>query len=241
MDKIFLEAKSTADVRKAVEKAVKLLPKVGKSQSLAKPNKVSVNLNQQSSSKAVTKKVGIVTTAQHKHKLKEIKDILEKRNIKAEIGGQILGCNVDNAKKIKNKVDAFLYVGSGRFHPIEVQLETGKKVVMANPLTDEAKVLEKQETEKLKKQQKGALLKFLSSKEIGIIVSTKPGQNKFKKALELKNKIKNKNCYIFMTDTIDYDELQNFPFIECWVNTACPRFADDKKGVVNYELVEKSL
>ena len=213
MDKIFLEAKSTADVKKAVEKAVKFLPK----------------------------KVGIVTTSQHKHKLKEIKQILEKHSIKSVIGGQILGCNAGNAKKIKNKVDAFLYVGSGRFHPIEVQLETGKKVVMANPMVNEAKVLEKEEVEKLKKQQKGALIKFLSSKEVGIIVSSKPGQNKLKKALELKKKIKNKNCYIFMADTINYDELQNFPFIECWVNTACPRFADDKKGVINYELVEKNI
>jgi len=210
MRAMFVEAKSSVDVKKAVEKAVKLLPK----------------------------KVGIITTAQHKHKLDEIKKILEKNKIKAEIGGQILGCDVSAAKKIKNKVDAFLYVGSGRFHPIGVQLETGKKVVMANPLTDEAKVLEKTEVEMIKKQQKGALIKFLSSKEIGILVSTKPGQNKLKKALELKKKIKDKNSYIFLADTINPAEFENFPFIECWVNTACPRFADEKKGVINHELVE---
>lgn len=213
MEAVFLEAKSNADVKKAVEKAIKLLPK----------------------------KVGIVTTSQHKHKLKEIKEILEKNGIKAEIAGQVLGCNASNATRIKEQVDAFLYVGSGRFHPIEVQLETGKKVVMANPLTDEAKVLEKEEVEKIEKQQRGALIKFLSSKEIGIIVSTKPGQNKMKKAFELKKKLKDKNCYIFVSDTIDYNELQNFPFIECWINTACPRFADEKKGIVNYNNVMESL
>ena len=213
MRAMFIEAKSSADIKKAVEKSLKFLPK----------------------------KVGIVTTAQHKHKLKEIKEILEKNKIKAEIGGQILGCDVSAASKIKNKVDAFLYVGSGRFHPIGVQLETGKKVIMANPLTNEAKVLEKQEVEKIKKQQKGALLKFLSSKEIGIIVSSKPGQNKLKKALELKKKLNDKNSYIFIADTINPDEFENFPFIECWVNTACPRFADDKKGVINYEAVEKTI
>jgi 2-(3-amino-3-carboxypropyl)histidine synthase len=213
MDKIFLEAKSTVDVKKAVENAIKLLPK----------------------------KVGIVTTAQHKHKLNEIKEILEKNGIKAEIAGQVLGCNASNAVKIKEQVDAFLYVGSGRFHPIEVQLETGKKVVMANPFTNEAKVLEKEEVEKVQKQQQGAFMKFLSSKEIGIIVSTKPGQNRMKKAVELKKKLKDKKCYIFVSDTIDYNELQNFPFIECWINTACPRFADEKKGIVNYNTVMGSL
>ncbi|MBW2966565.1 2-(3-amino-3-carboxypropyl)histidine synthase subunit [Candidatus Woesearchaeota archaeon] len=213
MRALFIEAKSNVDVDKAVEKAIKLLPK----------------------------KVGIVTTVQHKHKLKEIKNILEKNKIKAEIGGQVLGCDVSTARKIKDKVDAFLYVGSGRFHPIEVQLETGKKVVMANPLTNEAKQLEKQEVEKLKKQQKGALVKFLSSKEIGIIVSSKLGQERLKKALELKNKLKDKKCYIFLADTINPGEFENFPFIECWVNTACPRFADEKKGVLNYEVMEKTI
>ena len=51
MDKLFVEAKSNLDVKKAVEKAMKLLPK----------------------------KVGIVSTAQHKHKLKEIKKVLEEK------------------------------------------------------------------------------------------------------------------------------------------------------------------
>ena len=137
MDAVFLEAKSDLDIKKVVEKSIKSLPK----------------------------KVGIVTTAQHKHKLKEIKEILEKNNIKAEIGGQILGCDAKNAVKIKNKVDAFLYVGSGRFHPIEVQLETGKKVVMANPFVNEVKVLEKKRVERLEKQQKGALLKYNKTNE----------------------------------------------------------------------------
>ncbi|MBR9691931.1 hypothetical protein GOV06_04035 [Candidatus Woesearchaeota archaeon] len=213
MKGIFIEAKHIGSITKSVEKSLKLLPK----------------------------KVGLITTSQHKHELKKAKKIIEKAGKKAVIGGQILGCDASAAVKIKNKVDAFLYIGSGRFHPIEVQLETGKKVVMANPLTDEARVLEKKEVEKLKKQEKGALIKFLSSKEIGILVSTKPGQNRLKKALELKKKLKDKNCYVFMADTINPDEFENFPFIECWINTACPRFADDKKGVINYEAVEKSL
>jgi len=210
MKKLFIEAKSTADVKKAVEKAIKLLPK----------------------------KVGIVTTAQHKHKLKEVKKILEKNKIKAEAGGQILGCDASAARKIKNKVDAFLYVGSGRFHPIQVQLETGKPVVMANPFTDEARKLEKQEIEKIVKMQKGGLAKFLTSDNVGILVSLKPGQNKLKQAIELKKNLQNKKAYIFIADTIDLNELENFPFIESWINTACPRLSD-KTLIVNYDQVIK--
>jgi 2-(3-amino-3-carboxypropyl)histidine synthase len=210
MEAVFIEAKSRVDISKVIEKALSKLPK----------------------------KVGLVTTAQHKHLLKKAKEIIGKG---AVIGGQVLGCDASSAVKIKDKVDAFLYIGSGRFHPIQIRLETGKKVIMANPLTNEVKQLEKEEVEKIKKQQKGALLKFLSSKEIGIIVSTKPGQEKLKKAFELKKKLKDKNCYVFLADTIDVREFENFPFIESWINTACPRFADDKKGVVNVELVEKII
>ena len=56
-----------------------------------------------------------------------------------------------------------------------------------------------------------------------------------------KKKLKDKNCYIFLADTVNPAEFENFPFIESWVNTACPRFADDNVGVVNYETVEKNI
>ncbi|MBD3354792.1 hypothetical protein GF361_02295 [Candidatus Woesearchaeota archaeon] len=210
-----IEAKSDVDVKKAVEKAVDKLPN----------------------------KVGLVATIQFKHKLKDIKELLEEKGKKAVIGGQILGCDVSAAEKIKDKVDTFLYIGSGNFHPLSVALETGKKVVTANPLTNEVGRIKKKDIEKYKKQQRGALIKFLSSKKIGILVSTKPGQERMKKALYLKKKLeaKGKECYIFLDNTLNPAEFENFPFIECWINTACPRFADEKKGVINYEKVEEEI
>ncbi|MBU4283524.1 MAG: diphthamide synthesis protein, partial [Nanoarchaeota archaeon] len=86
----------------------------------------------------------------------------------------------------------------------------------------------------------GALIKFLSSKEIGVILTTKPGQEQLKEAFELKNKFKDKNFYFLIFDTIDFNQLENFPFIECFVNTACPRIAlDDSikigKAIINLE------
>lgn len=210
---MFIEAKWIGKIEPVIEKSLKLLPK----------------------------RIGLVTTAQHKHKLKQIKEMIDKSGKGAVIGGQILGCDVQSAKRIVNKVDGFLYIGSGEFHPLGVALETGKRVIIANPLSGQVSQIKKEDVEKYKKRQKGALLRFLSSKEIGILVSLKPGQERLKKALELKKKLKNKRCYIFIADTINPAEFENFPFIECWVNTACPRFADNKKGVVNYGLVERSI
>ena len=54
-------------------------------------------------------------------------------------------------------------------------------------------------------------------------------------------KLKDKKSYIFIADTINESEFENFPFIECWVNTACPRFADEKTGVVNYETIQEII
>ena len=75
------------------------------------------------------------------------------------------------------------------------------------------------------------------------MVSLKPGQNNFKKAAEWKLKLKGKNCYIFAFDTLDFNQIENFPFIECWVNTACNRILDDydkfPKSPVDLSDIEK--
>jgi 2-(3-amino-3-carboxypropyl)histidine synthase len=72
-------------------------------------------------------------------------------------------------------------------------------------------------------------LKFLNAEKIGILVSTKPGQENLKKALSLK--LKNKKSYLFLSNNIDIREFENFG-INSWVNTACPRM-DFDSGVIN--------
>ncbi len=188
-----------------------------------------VNLSE-SALNALPARLGVVTTIQHLHKLDEV--ILQLKE--AVKGGQVLGCNVETAKQISDKVDAFLFIGSGEFHPIAIALETDKKVFKWNPLTQKLSVVKDEDVEKYKKRRKGALARFLSSNKIGILVSTKHGQNRIEKAMELAEK-KDKEYYIFACDTLNVSDLENFPFIECWVNTACPRIADEKAGIVNVD------
>ena len=76
MKTLFIEAKSTKDIIPAVRRALKLLKG----------------------------KIGLVSTIQHKHKLEEAKEFLEKNNIKSVIGGSVLGCDVSSAKKIKGVI-----------------------------------------------------------------------------------------------------------------------------------------
>jgi 2-(3-amino-3-carboxypropyl)histidine synthase len=185
-------------------------------------------------------KIGVVTTIQHLHKIDEIMKILKDAGKKPVKGGQILGCNLLNADKIKNKVDAFLYYGDGLFHPIGIQIKSKKDVYYVDD--GKIKKLDDKEIEKFEKRKKGSLIKYYSAQNIGILVSTKPGQNKLEDAKKLKQKIEEqgKKAFIMISNDIDFNQLENFPFVEMWVNTACPRIAYDdydkfNKPVINIE------
>jgi len=84
-------------------------------------------------------KLGLVTTTQFLDIIKEVKFFLEKNNKEVFIDkekqvneGQLLGCDVGAAEKIQDKVDAYLYIGSGEFHPLAVALKTKKEVFTFN-------------------------------------------------------------------------------------------------------------
>ena len=183
------------------------------------------------------KKLGLVTTTQFLNKIDEIKNYLEKNNKEVFIDkekqrneGQLLGCDISAAAKMQDKVDAFLYVGSGEFHPLGVALQTNKEVFTFNPVSSIFDKIDNEEIDNYKKIKKIKYTKFLGANNIGIMVTIKPGQYSYRKALEIKENLekKGKRCFIFVFDTLDANEMANFPFIEFWINTACPRIADDK-------------
>ncbi len=193
-------------------------------------------------------KIGLVATVQFIGHLSEIKKALEEKDKVVFLGngfhtvyhGQVLGCDVLSASSIKKKVDAFLYIGTGSFHPLAISLETKKDVFMFNPIANNLKKFDFREAEKINKKNKGALIRFFNSDEIGVILTTKPAQKNLDKAFKLKKRFKEKNFYFLLFDTIDFSQLENFPFIECFVNTACPRIAIDdsiklEKPIINID------
>jgi 2-(3-amino-3-carboxypropyl)histidine synthase len=91
---------------------------------------------------------------------------------------------------------------------------------------------------KIEGRRKGSLVKFHSSNNIGVVITTKPGQMQLKHSFKLEDKYPDKKFYFFVDDTLSFNQLENFPFIDVWVNTACPRIGLDdvekfRKGVVN--------
>jgi len=182
--------------------------------------------------KQLPEKLCVVTTIQYLHLIDEVVD-----QVKGIKGGQILGCRTETATVFKDKVDAYLYVGSGTFHPIAVSLNTEKPVYCYNPQTKELKLLPDDVIQRFKTKQKVALSKYYAADVVGILVSSKTGQSFMSKAIQLINKEKEKKFYIFAYDTLDIHYLRDFPFIQSWVNTACPRIADEKIHMVNIDVI----
>ncbi|MFC1774881.1 diphthamide synthesis protein [Nanoarchaeota archaeon] len=190
-------------------------------------------------------RVGLVTTIQFLYQLQDIKKQLEKEGKEVHIAGQVLGCRADLAERIKDKVDAFLYIGSGQFHPIKVALVTKKQVFQLHPDSSKLVKLDKSVIEKYEKKRKASYAKFLTAKKVGVLVSTKVGQNdnkinKYSKQLKMKGagellERKDKEYYLFAFNTLNELDLENFPFVECWVNTACSRIADEKVNIINID------
>ena len=176
-------------------------------------------------------KIGLVTTAQFVHQLNEVKRGLEKGGKTVVISpghpnpGQILGCDVRAARD----ADCYVYLGTGHFHPLRVAEETGKPVFMVHPSGGIEAVSEDQ-LMKRAKIRAARMHRFKEAKTVGVIVSTKPGQNRIGKALELRERLRGKKqTFIFAANEIKPDCFEGYD-VDAWVNTACPRITEDRFG-----------
>tara|TARA_Y100000310_G_scaffold332510_1_gene408229 strand:- start:701 stop:1360 length:660 start_codon:yes stop_codon:yes gene_type:complete len=185
------------------------------------------------------KRVGLISNLQFIDHLKELESYLNEKGIETYNGGQVLGCNTTEPLKIDNQVDAYLFLGSGEFHPLEVLEKTKKPVFLVNPETQNITKVTEEDLIKYNKKKKVLLTKFLMEEKIGILVSNKPGQQLLKTANEFKEllKTKDKKPFLFLTNEIN--NLENFSDIKIWVNTACPRF--EQPNVINLVDIEKDL
>ena len=132
-------------------------------------------------------------------------------------------------------MDGFLYVGDGEFHANALVLgqkdeNEFKEVMNYNPINKKFKSFKIKDVEKILKRYKGGLMKFLSSNNIGVLISIKPGQEQLKMSKKLEKY--DKNFYYFLSNDIDFSKKEDFPFIEYWVNSACPRLGFEN-SVVN--------
>jgi 2-(3-amino-3-carboxypropyl)histidine synthase len=189
-------------------------------------------------------RIGIVTTVQHVHQINDIQLELESRGFvtfvsteggKTPFPGQILGCYYIGAEDIADQVDGFLYIGGGKFHPIGLIMSTGKPVVIADPFSAKISMLSERDLMLIAKKRMASIEATKQAKNLGILVSSKPGQKDLKIALKLENKFRKKkvNAVIIYLNEVRAEHLNNFVEPEAFINTACPRLSIDGIEGVN--------
>lgn len=191
---------------------------------------MGVKLSASALKKLPKQNYGVVTTVQHVDMVNSVLDQLPG----SVLAGQVLGCNALCAEELKDDVDAFLYVGTGEFHPLNVAFRTSKPVWVWNPVSRTLTQLDEKRVAAFLKRKQVLFSKYFAADNVGILVSLKWGQNSYLRAKAFAG-LSDKDCYIFVADTLDLSELENFPFIDCWVSSACPRLADDVKGIINLD------
>jgi 2-(3-amino-3-carboxypropyl)histidine synthase len=188
------------------------------------------------------RKICLVSTIQFKKSLESAKKFLGKRGFAVKLAGPILGCDVADAKAYERLVQCYLFIGSGRFHPLGLQEKTSKPVLF---LDVENRSLEDLSEEKgeMEIRRQLRIEKAKGLRNFGIAVSTKPGQLRRKEADEIKRKLvkRGKRVYMLAADQLTPEKLLGLK-IDVLINTACPRLREDAeqfgKTIMNPEDAE---
>jgi len=183
-------------------------------------------------SEKLPKDIAIAYSIQYKSQAEELKKIFKPISFT-----QVLGCS---RPKFPNSTKAILLISDGKFHATSLAFESGIPVYLLE--NNKLNKIQDKDIETLKKRQKSAYVRFLNSRQVGILVSTKPGQQRLKKARELKKKLSNSNkqSYLFICNNINTGEFENFSDIQSWINTACPRMDMNDARVVNINSIDQA-
>lgn len=181
-------------------------------------------------------RIGLATTVQHVQTLDAVREILVRAGKTIEVGdarrmpyaGQVVGCDFSNVKSVANTVDAFLFIGGGKFHALGVALATSKPTVLADPYTGQAHSVQ-EEIKKILKQRYASINEAQRVRNFGILISLKPGQKHLDEALRIKEAAEKngKTACLLAVREILPEVLSEFPTVDAYVNTACPRISLD--------------
>ena len=210
---IYVEARASVTVDVTVEKALELLSKYSK--------------------------IGLATSVQHLQMLNGARELLVRAGKTVIIGdalrmgyaGQVIGCDYSNVKSIANEVEAYLFVGGGMFHALGIALSTSKPTVIADPYDNRAYSID-EEAQKLLKAHWACIEQAQHAKTFGVLVGLKPGQKRLDEALKIKALVEKhgKTAYLLAIREVTPEALLEFPTIDAYVNTACPRISLDAPG-----------
>ncbi|HYK93985.1 MAG TPA: diphthamide biosynthesis enzyme Dph2 [Thermoplasmata archaeon] len=180
-------------------------------------------------------RLGIVASVQHLDLLPTLTRALASRGFHVESGAgesrlaypdQALGCNYTSAQAVEGRVDAFLFLGTGRFHPLGLAFAVDRPVWALDPLQgtleppiDRGALIRKRQL---------LVASVMDARRFGLLVSSFAGQNRHPMALALQRRALDhgREAEILVFDRLDPRDLEGRD-LDAYVNTACPRIALD--------------
>jgi 2-(3-amino-3-carboxypropyl)histidine synthase len=182
------------------------------------------------------KRVGLVTFSQHLWQLEPVRKKLEKEGFEVFVGrgnslmleGQIFGCDFSTSYPLRDKVDAFAFLGESEFHAVGLALATGKPTFMLDPYMNEVTDM-KAAAEERRKRAILAVYKALDARVFGVITGLKEGQKMLGRSRWISNRLEangRKVVQIALRD-VTPERLAPHREVEAFVQTACPRISVD--------------
>jgi len=184
-------------------------------------------------------RIGLVVSIQHLDLVAPLSAALERTGRAVRVGSgdrrlaypaQALGCNYTGAEAVAGDVEGFLFVGTGRFHPIGLAFAVDCPVWSLDPLqgTLEAPI----DRAALIARRQLAVAAARDARRWGILVSSFAGQNRMATALALQERAlaRGFEAEILVFDRLDPRDLEGRA-VDAYVNTACPRIALDDGGL----------
>lgn len=179
--------------------------------------------------------LGLVVSVQHLDLAPRLVAALQRRSFHVELGsgdrrlaypGQALGCNYTSAESVSDRVDAFVFLGTGRFHPLGLAFAVDRPVWSLDPLQgtldppiDRASLIARRQL---------VVAGCHDARRFGILVSSFAGQDRSPMALALQRRARERGleAELLVFDRLDPRDLEGRD-LDAYVNTACPRIALD--------------
>jgi 2-(3-amino-3-carboxypropyl)histidine synthase len=192
----------------------------------------------------VPHRLGLVASVQHLDLIPRLTDALRTRGISLVTGtgdhrlhysAQALGCNYTSAQSVSSQVDGYLFLGTGRFHPVGLAFAVDKPVWSLDPLQDRLEPPIDRGT--LVRDRQLLVARAMDARSFGILVSSFSGQDRSAMAAALVERARRKGrtAEIIVAGRIDPRDLEGRN-LDAYVCTACPRIALD-----DYRLYPKPM
>ncbi len=181
------------------------------------------------------RRLGLVASVQHLDLVAPLSSELERRGLTVRVGrgdrrlahaAQALGCNYTGAQEVASEVEGFLFLGTGRFHPLGLAFAVEAPVWSLDPLQGSLEPPIDRATLVARRQ-----LLVASVRDVerwGILVSTFRGQHRMPTALALQERARarGRTAELLLTERVDPRDLEGRA-LDAYVSTACPRIALD--------------